>query len=331
MAQTEKVEMKFFDHSWPAVGAAGATGLASTGLQTQGEHGPGELEGLQNRHPWGKGQGQGTRLGRRQAERTDYKPTWQRSSDQAWDSWDQHGATKTALEQEVRQLRAELFSVQKLLLRHEDFMAGLKAELTRAMFLKMDMKATVVPALFAMQKKWREMKENTQKLWTQRMRVELIKALFKELSARLLKLPEQEDQMTLLKNLGWYEPETRDWSYVRWDSENERLASEHGREKVGYDKIAAVFESFQVLAGMPNAIVRFHPGRELVEKMTGRVLMFNLQMCIHGEASAQMRSHLALLTGLSITQLVGMSVRPERPLRSNLANAVQKQIQDYYG
>ena len=49
MAQTEKVEMKFFDHSWPAVGAAGATGLASTGLQTQGEHGPGELDDRQRK------------------------------------------------------------------------------------------------------------------------------------------------------------------------------------------------------------------------------------------------------------------------------------------
>lgn len=57
------------------------------------------------------------------------------------------------------------------LLREKVCLGGLKAELTWVMFMKMDMKATVVPDLFTMQQKWREMKDRTPQL------VELTKSL----------------------------------------------------------------------------------------------------------------------------------------------------------
>lgn len=80
--------------------------------------------------------------------------------------------------------------------------------------------------------------------------------------------------MTVLKNLGWLEPETRDWSCVRWDPGNERLVREQLREKT-----AVVFESMQTLAAVPGTVVRFHPTRELQEKMTGRVKMTSCSAC----------------------------------------------------
>ena len=119
--------------------------------------------------------------------------------------------------------------------------------------------------------------------------------------------------------------------YLRWDPDAERLVPEPDRPRIGYEKLTAVFESLQTLSAEPGAVMRFHPSRELQERMTGRVLMFSLQICIHGDAARQIREHLALLTGQGVTQLVGMSLRPERPTRSNLANAIQKQIQEYYG
>ena len=161
--------------------------------------------------------------------------------------------------------------------------------------------------------------------------MDLIRALFNQMSARLIALPDNDEFQQTLKKLGWYEPETRDWAYLRWDPDAERLVPEPDRPRIGYEKLAAVFESLQTLSAEPGAVMRFHPSRELQERMTGRVLMFSLQICIHGDAARQIREHLALLTGQGVTQLVGMSLRPERPTRSNLANAIQKQIQEYYG
>ncbi|CAE7308157.1 unnamed protein product [Symbiodinium microadriaticum] len=335
MKATEALEQGFFDHYWPAVSGRGpAPSQQSTAPPSEtADGGHDDRQKKAPRHDWGKGQGYGQGYGRRGGGKRQAAETtqWRRSADQEWDPWASTDKSKKDLEKEVKQLRDDLFSMQKLLLRHEDFLAGLRAELTWVMFMKLDMKATVVPALFAMQQQWRELKEKSPQQLQQPMRVSLIRALFKELQARLTALPESEEFQAVLKNLGWYEPETRDWAYVKWDPANERLVPDPERGAVGFERLAATFEAMQTLTAIPGAVMRFHPSRDLTEKMTGHVLMFSLQLCIHGDASQQIRTHLAMLTGLSVTQLVGMSVRPERPVRSNLANTVQKEIQAYYG
>ena len=335
MKNTEALEQGFFDHYWPAVsGRAPESGQTSTAPPSEeADGGHDDRQKKAPKYDWGKGQGYGQSSGRRGGGKRQAAEasTWRRSADQEWDPWASATKSKKDLENEVKQLRADLFSMQKLLLRHEDFLAGLRAELNWVMFMKLEMRATVVPALFTMQQKWRELKEKSPQQLQQPMRVFLIRALFKELLARLVALPESEEFQKVLQNLGWYEPETRDWVYVKWDPNNERLVPDKDRGHVAFEKLAAIFESLQTLAAIPGAVMRFHPSRDLTEKMTGHVLMFSLQLSIHGDASRQIREHLALLTNLSVTQLVGMSLRPERPVRSNLANTVQKEIQAYYG
>ena len=211
MKETEALEDRFFDRYWPTVGAqAGDQSRASTALpSTAGSEGLDDRDKKSHRTDWGKGNGHqhNKRGDKRQAD----AGSWRRSKDQEWDEWTQHSSSKTQLEKEVKLLRAELFTMQELLLRHEDFLAGLKAELTWVMFFRVDMKATVVPALFGMQQKWREVKEKTPHLLKHPKRVDLIRALFKELSARLIALPDNDEFQQTLKKLGWYEPDTKDW------------------------------------------------------------------------------------------------------------------------
>ena len=73
--------------------------------------------------------------------------------------------------------------------------------------------------------------------------------------------------------------------------------------------------------------MRFHPSRPLEKSMGGKNLTFTLQMSLFGDASGSIKEHLELLSGLAATQLIGLYLRRERPGRSNLANLVQKYIQ----
>ena len=231
-----------------------------------------------------------------------------------------------ALKEEIQQLKESVFALQKAVLRHEDFGNCLQAELTWVMFLRLDMKASVLPSLFQMQQKWRELKESSPEKLTAPMRVDLVKALFKEFGSRLSMLPQQEAQMETLIKLGWLSKEPLMWHYACWDADHERLRPDDAKEPVAHEKVAALVGSIQQLAEQPGAVTRFHPSREIVEKMGGKNLTMSLQTSIHGAPASTMREHLAFLSGLSVTQLVGMGVRQERPGRSALANLIQKHI-----
>ena len=56
----------------------------------------------------------------------------------------------------VRDLQNTIFMLQRLLLRHEDFLAALRPELNFVMFARTDVAAAVVPAIYQAQKAWRE-------------------------------------------------------------------------------------------------------------------------------------------------------------------------------
>ena len=62
------------------------------------------------------------------------------------------------------------------------------------------------------------------------------------------------------------------------------------------------------------------------EKMGGKILTFSIQIGIHGDAARDIRAHLDCLSQLAATQVIGLSMRRERPGRSALANQIQRQI-----
>ena len=328
------VEQGFFDKYWPSVRAASAdqastaasmfdesdkedadasrvAKLAKTGTEKGGH--PGKGPGLRQ-------QGYGQRQSAGSYKRRDRDPahkhqSWDYDEWSGWDTGNAGSSQTKVLKEEIRQLKESVFALQKAVLRHEDFGNCLKAELTWVMFLRLDMKASVLPSLFQMQQKWRELKESSPEKLTAPMRVDLVKALFKEFGSRLSMLPQQEAQMDTLIKLGWLSREPLKWHYVRWDADHERLRPDDAKEPVAHEKVAAVAGSIQQLAEQPGAVTRFHPSRDIVEKMGGKNLTMSLQTSIHGAPASTMREHLAFLSGLSVTQLVGI-----------LANLIQKHI-----
>ena len=335
------VEAGFFDKYWPSLSSA----PTSEGtMNDQWEEGVPESEDARaaklakTEDPKsGNGKGNtGDRPGkRRDREESTSHRAWsrqqqpQRQSQKYRGSWQGHEWDKDedgSLAKEVENLRECVFALQKLTLRHEDVLSSLKAELSWALFLRVDMKASVVKPLYAMQQEWRDLKEKSPNQLQGPMCVSLVRTLFKEFGKRIEMLPQQTEQLKIVRNLGWMEPEALVWRYVQWGPAAERLKPQIDREGVPLEKVAALIASIQELVAKEGAVRRFHPNRKLEATMGGHNLTFGLQMSICGEASKSIREHLAILSGLAATQLIGMGLRPERPGRSHLANQIQRQI-----
>ena len=150
----------------------------------------------------------------------------------SWSGWgtentEEQGGSKDktikALREEIDRLKDHVFALQRMALRQEDFSSCIKADLAWVMFMKLDMKASVVPCLYAMQQNWREIKANHPEKLSAPMRVDLVKALFKEFGNRLTLILQSDEQMASLVKLGWMNKEPLSWNYVQWNPDVERL------------------------------------------------------------------------------------------------------------
>ncbi|CAE7246799.1 unnamed protein product [Symbiodinium sp. CCMP2592] len=102
----------------------------------------------------------------------------------AWDSsgaWDRSGngdnKINAALKEEIKELKNSIFQIQRLALRHEDFLGALRPETTYVLFCRIGVPASVVPSLFKAQAAWREMKASDPASLDRPMRVSLLTCL----------------------------------------------------------------------------------------------------------------------------------------------------------
>ncbi|CAE7211370.1 unnamed protein product, partial [Symbiodinium necroappetens] len=318
----EAQEHGFFDKYWPALSkGAGSIGDGSTAPSLAAENEP--TQANPERAPKapktdvdkaGNGKGNASAIfhtehGSKRRGRDSRNQGGSQWDQRQWSSWGnpkrQTSDREKSLEEEIATLKECIFSMQKLALRHEDFLCCLRAEVSWVMFLRVDMRASVVKPLYAMQQEWRDLKDKSPEKLTSTMRVALVKALFREFGKRVELLPKQEDQMTSLRKLGWLHADEMTWGYVQWDPQNERLVPNKEKAGVSFEQVAAVIASIQQLADREEAIMRFHPSRPLEQTMGGRNLTFTLQLSLFGDASNSIKEHLELLSGLAATQLIG--------------------------
>ncbi|CAE7852282.1 unnamed protein product, partial [Symbiodinium necroappetens] len=203
--------------------------------------------------------------------------SWQQSSWEGHDSQDRR--SRADLMEEIKELKSSMFQLQRLALRHEDYLGALRPETSYAIFCRIGVPASI---------------ERTQ------------------------------DSM---KKLGWISDAPMKWNYLKWDPKAERLKQDTKREGISFEQGVAVVESILVLVQKTGPVTRFHPSRTVAEEMRGSNVTFSMQLALYGEEAHQLRQHMATLTGSSITQLMAMAWRPERPGRSNVANLVQKTMQ----
>ena len=244
-----------------------------------------------------------------------------RQRDDSWPSggnrWDNWGSNKHEIEyNDIRALREAVFMLQRLALRHEDFLAALRPELNFVMFARTDVPATVVPSIFNAQKARREDKASKPETIDHPMRSCLLSCMFRELSARIEALMKDPTQQERLVRLGWLGATPIKWHYLKWDASSSRLKPDASREPVSFEQAAAVIASLTTLASTTQVFTRFHPTRPIEAEMKGKNLVFQLQIALLGQQAQQVREHLDLLSGLAVTQLFAAAFRRERGGRS---------------
>lgn len=254
-----------------------------------------------------------------------YQEGWGQSD--AWAGSSSDGQNRGKLLAEIKELRASMFQLQRLALRHEDYLGALRPETSFALFLRMGVPASIVPALFKAQQAWREQKESDPDSVDKPMRVTLLTCLFREFSARLTNFGTQEKTQETMGKLGWISTEPLKWNYLKWDPKVERLRHDTTKEALGYEQGIATVEAILALVRKTGPVTRFHPSRTIEEEMKGSNVTFSMQLALYGEEATQLKEHMATLTNCSITQLMALSWRPERAGRSNVANMVQKTMQ----
>ena len=321
MNETDALELKMFQTYFPA-GIDQASTVASEGAPGGSDRGqPTPRIGSGN-----KGQQRGK--GPTKEEEKDPWASWG-SAKRGWQQWDQEKQTQNreALREEIRQLKESMFQLQRLALRHEDYLGGFRPETSYAVFMRMGVHASVVPAMFRAQQAWRELKEAEPDKVDKPMRVALLNCIFMEFAGRLDKLPQQTGTLENLIKLGWMKQDTLDWYYLRWDPKVERLRQDETREPIPCAKGVATVEAIRLLVSQTGPVTRFHPSRGIEEEMKGSTVTFSLQLALFDPGAVQLRGYLQELANNAITQIMAFAWRPERPGRSQVANGVQKTIQ----
>ena len=231
--EAELMEKNFFDTYWPGATLPSTAATSLAGDQDMDDRVPKQARTAEAKgQPGGKGH---TSAGKRR-ERDDGSgggQSWGRGGwgQRKWDVWADESLEKTStkeLKEEIQRLKDSVFSLQRMVLRQEDFSSCIKQELAWVMFMKLDMRASVVPCLFQMQQAWRELKEKHPERLKAPMRVDLVKALFREFGKRLEHLPQHDSQLGSLEKLGWLQTDPLRWSRTRGSSRSQtesRLSS----------------------------------------------------------------------------------------------------------
>ncbi|OLQ02841.1 hypothetical protein AK812_SmicGene14271 [Symbiodinium microadriaticum] len=337
---TEIDEMNYFANYWPSSASLQSTEAppeAEDRASKQARHDMVQDKGKGNPASKGKGQQQGQqrRAGGNgnQGHGNGGNSGWKRQ----WPSWGKHSQQDSysmdmeQMAQEIHRLRDNVYQLQRLALRQEDFISCIRAELSWVVFLRLDMKANIVQPLFATQKAWREKKLQDPSSLTNPMRVSLIHCLLQELHARAGQLTEPGDFKDQMVSLKWVKAEPLQWCYIKWNPEKKAHEVDETKEPKDHSRVMAAICSLQTLIKVPGALARFHPTRPIEETMAGRNLTFILQLAVNIQAAHAIRDQLAELMGSSVLQLIGMNTRPDRQGRSILANLVQKGSSDSSG
>ena len=198
-----------------------------------------------------------------------------------------------------------LANIQRLLLRREDMLALIRAEYGFVFFFRVDVGCSVIRPLFTAQKEWRDAKSKAPESLTKPMRTALMSCLVKELSQRVqqLKEPASAEHQATLAQLGWIKPVAGDdpmWSYLKWDPEKKTQVVDETKEGLLFAKVVATLAAI----GLP----------------------FCLQTGMRTDEADRLNNYLRELSNNACTQLIAMSMRPERVQRSALAQYVAKQL-----
>ena len=225
---------------------------------------------------------------------------------------------------EITDLRNSIASMQRLLLRREDSVSMIQADYSFVAFLRVPGGSSVVPALYAAQRAWRDLRDSDSTKLDKPMRCCLLACLFKELAARVRGLTNEHENKSSLAKLGWLTEDHSSWAFLQWSPVEKRMVVAKDKEPVAVDSATALVEKIREMVSEPGLVVRFHPTRPLAETMTGESLTCCLQVSVREPRAMLLYDDLSTLSGLACAQLIGVGLRRDRAGRSALAQAISK-------
>ena len=257
------------------------------------------------------GQGRGSGNGRRSGQDKD--------KDSKWYGRQWH-------EDETESLKRQLASVQRLLMRHEDAINVLKAEHSYVLHMKINIPSSIVPSLSKARAGWHALRSEKPQEITRPMRVTLWTCVLQEWLARLVALPSVPETMENLEKLGWYIQAKNEFPYLQWKADTQQLVPDTGKTPLPYEQSKAMLQDLIRVSVSAGVISRFFPTRPLAAEMRGESVTFLLQLCMRGDDSQRAHEVLNAFCGSACSLVVGMQIKPDRGVRSGLAQAISAEI-----
>ena len=133
------------------------------------------------------------------------------------------GVMKTAMPAtwRLRLQAACVAQLHRLALRHEDSINIGKIEVSYVAHFRIDTPNSLVKCIFAAAEGWRKASEENPASISKPLRSTLFSCVLMELRTHIKEI--SEAQIKHVQDLGWYDPATQVWAYLRWNPESRAL------------------------------------------------------------------------------------------------------------
>ena len=230
-------------------------------------------------------------------------------------------------------LEAQVRSLTRLALRHEDAIGLLRNEFSFVIHARVDAPTSVVKTMFAMQQEWRNMKEKEPSKLTGPLRVALLSCLFRELQCRMEQLLQDERMKQTWIDMEWLSRDAGFFPYLRYNQDTKRHEPEKTRPGIPGRYSRSTLPRLQSNSGHWGS-GEVSPYQTAYVQHVGRVSglsVFLLQTGVTSEAAQSLTLHLRTLIGHSVTQLCAFTLQADRLHRSGLAVQLSKALQESGG
>ena len=158
------------------------------------------------------------------------------------------------------------------------------------------------------------------------MRVALWTCVLQEWLARAVALPAVPETIAGLEKLGWYDSAKAAFPYVKWKADSQLLVADAGKEALPLEQCKEMLQELIKTSVATGVIARFFPTRRLAAEMRGESITFLLQLSVRGADADKAHEILDIFCGSACSLLIGMQIKPDRGVRSGLAQAISKEI-----
>ena len=223
-------------------------------------------------------------------------------------------------------MKALCATLARMTLRQDDAIRTLQLDTSFVIWLRVGIPANLPEGLRAVSIQWKAQKAEGKV--TTSLRQVLWLNLWGELERRLNPSSIDEAQRKILTSAGFMTllEGSHVWPYLVWDQKDQKLQVDSSRKGLGLEEAHQLVAKMLKLTSAQPIVTRFHPTRPLAAEMRGTSLTFLASISNRSEMSDQVFQILTTISSNGLTQIGGMSLRPERLSRSPLAVTLGRQL-----